>query len=87
MIFSVTVTVCAAPDAGVIVIVPVYWPTAIPPQLMIAVSVAGVLPCCGLITSHGPPLFVVAEAVNAIEVVPLASAMACREIAGPLEAV
>src|ERR1700682_6421480 len=85
--FSVTVTNCAAPEAGLMVIVPVYCPTASPPDSMIAVRVEGVLPCVVLRVSHDPPLFVVATAANCTEDVPLARLMGWREMLEPLDTV
>ena len=75
---SVMVTVCEKPDEGMIVIVPVYWPTANPAELIIAVRVVGVLPCVVLTASYCPPLLVVAIVMNGSEVVPLARLISCR---------
>ena len=38
------------------------------------------LPCVALTDSQGPPLFVVAEAKNWVDVVPLAKLMGCCEM-------
>ena len=84
---SVIMTNCAAPEAGLMVMVPVYCPTANPCELMMAVKAVGVLPCVVLTVSQDPPLVVVAVAVNCVDIVPLARLITCREIAALLDAV